>query len=64
MNLVDTSWLAEQLGCSTNAIAQRRYRGELPPAFKIGRRIYWDEDELVAWVKSTVEPRRCATARA
>lgn len=49
--LVDTAELATWLGTTREAVHVRRSRGQLPPAIRIGRRIFWRRAVLERWLR-------------
>ena len=44
-----TEQVARRYGISEAAVRQRRHRGQLPPAVKVGRSLRWDESDLDRW---------------
>lgn len=47
--------LAALMGKSAHSIEQMRHAGYLPPAIKIGRRVYWHRATIDAWLASLTE---------
>ncbi|WP_412475400.1 helix-turn-helix transcriptional regulator [Gordonia sp. LUNF6] len=47
--------LAARLNVSRGQIIQMRYRGQLPPAIKIGRYVRWDPADIETWINSLKE---------
>jgi len=58
--------LARLLGKSPEAVRVQRHRnpGLLPPAIKIGNRVYFDPRDVEAWIADRREDRGCADLRA
>ena len=54
--------LARLLGKSPEAVRVQRHRNPelLPPALKIGARVYFDPRDVEAWLADRREPRGCA----
>ena len=47
--------VARSLRVSVPTIRWLRQEGRFAPAIKVGRRVVWDEDELLAWVNANRE---------
>lgn len=45
---------AEMLRCPVKTLYEWRLRGEGPPARKVGRRLLYRRDELIAWIEGKV----------
>ncbi len=54
--LLTASDLAAKIRTTEAAIYTARYRGELPPAIKRGRRLLWRSEDVDRWLASKVEP--------
>jgi predicted DNA-binding transcriptional regulator AlpA len=54
-DLVGAEALAEFLQRSPKAICDLKYRGVLPPAIRIGGRIYWFATDIEAWLQENKE---------
>ena len=48
--MLSADHVAGLLGVSRNAIYKMRERGELPSGRKVGRRLRFRRDEIVAWL--------------
>jgi len=46
---LDITELAERLGVSKPVIYGMRYRGEAPPAIRVGRQLRWRLEDVEAW---------------
>ena len=53
--LIGVEALAEVLGGSRRAVYNLRYRRLLPPAVRIGGRIFWLAEDIEAWVQEQKE---------
>jgi predicted DNA-binding transcriptional regulator AlpA len=53
--LVGVDALAEVLDRTPKAIYDLKHRGVLPPAVRIGGRIYWFADDIEAWLQACKE---------
>lgn len=49
--LLTTDEVAERLRRPPETVRYWRWKGEGPPAFKIGRRVMYDEAQLEAWIE-------------
>lgn len=59
--LVPVETFAAEVHKTPKALLDLRYRGQLPPATKIGRSIYWRRSVIEAWkVSQTEVPRDAA----
>ena len=47
--------LCDRLACTPATIHALRYRGEGPPAVRIGRSLKFDEADVAAWIDSRRE---------
>ena len=58
--------LARLLGKSPEAVRVQRHRNPelLPPAIKIGARVYFDPRDVEAWIADRREPCGCADPKA
>lgn len=56
--LRDLKWLSDRWGISPGAIHQLRYRGEGPPAVRIGKRLRFRESDVVAYERAHLETLR------
>jgi predicted DNA-binding transcriptional regulator AlpA len=63
--LLRTEDLARLLGKSPEAVRVQRHRDPelLPPAIKIGNRVYFDPRDVEAWIADSREPRGCADSK-
>lgn len=59
LTLLSEHQLARELGMSRRALSQRRWRGGGPPFVKIGRRVFYEPEEVKAWLASV---RRTSTS--
>lgn len=57
IRLYTTDHLAELLSVSRGVIHQMSSAGELPPAIKIGRRVRYDERDVIAWLEARKETK-------
>jgi predicted DNA-binding transcriptional regulator AlpA len=55
--LLTVEELADQLRKSVAAIHTMRYRGDSPPAVRIGKRIYFPVGGVEAWIADHAEQR-------
>ncbi|MGE5444788.1 MAG: helix-turn-helix domain-containing protein [Ignavibacteriales bacterium] len=53
--LLDTHSLGQYLGTSDWSVRNLKRKGKLP-FVKIGRRIFYDRDEIDAWIKRNSQP--------
>lgn len=53
--LVGVVALAETIQRTPKAVYDLKYRGELPPAVRIGGRIYWLAEDIEAWLQASKE---------
>ena len=53
--LLSVSDIAEALGRSPQAIYDLRHRGVLPPALRIGARLYWLREDVEKWLQESRE---------
>ena len=53
--LIGVDGFAAILDTTSKAIRHRRSRGQLPPAVKIGRRLFWRSEDVDAWIASHLE---------
>lgn len=58
--LLDIEGLAEYLGITVGQIYSARHRGQMPPAFKVGRALRWRIEDVDEWVASRVEVDRAS----
>jgi predicted DNA-binding transcriptional regulator AlpA len=49
--------VAELLGCTTEWLAQLRYRGDGPRFLKLGRLVRYRDRDLNAWLSGSVRER-------
>jgi predicted DNA-binding transcriptional regulator AlpA len=49
--------VAQRLSCTTEWLAQLRYRGDGPRFVKLGRLVRYREHDIVAWVNDSVRER-------
>jgi predicted DNA-binding transcriptional regulator AlpA len=59
--LLDINELADWLGFTPKGIRAMRYRGEAPPAVKVGGRIKWRPADVERWLdaqRDTATPAR------
>lgn len=47
--------VAESLRVSVPTVRWLRQEGRFAPAIRVGRRVVWDEQELLAWVQANRE---------
>lgn len=50
--LLNTKQVAELLGVSVDALAQNRYLGEGIPYIKIGKRVRYNLDDVIAYLET------------
>jgi excisionase family DNA binding protein len=60
--LLTTDEAAERLRRPPETVRYWRHIGEGPPAAKIGRRVFYDEAELDAWIDSHFAAKQSADA--
>jgi len=51
--LLNVEQTAKRLGCATAGALRARYRRtpeRLPPAIRVGRRLYWSRDDIEVWI--------------
>lgn len=53
--LLDVDDLARIFGITRRAIYNRRHRGDLPPAVKVGASLRWDPSTVAAWIDARAE---------
>ena len=53
--LIGVPELADVLGTSRKAVYDLRHRRILPPAVRIGGRVYWLAEDIEAWVQGQKE---------
>jgi predicted DNA-binding transcriptional regulator AlpA len=53
--LIGVVAFADVLDTSPKAVYNLRYRGLLPPAVRIGGRIFWLAEDIAAWVQEQKE---------
>jgi predicted DNA-binding transcriptional regulator AlpA len=53
--LIGVEALAAILGRSPKAVYDLKYRKMLPPAVRIGGRIYWISEDIEAWLQASKE---------
>lgn len=51
-NLLVTDEVAEEIRRAPATLRYWRHIGEGPPSFKIGRRVMYRRDELLAWIEA------------
>ena len=56
--LLSVSAIADVLGRSEKAVYDLKYRRVLPPAVRIGGRIYWIAEDIEAWLQACKEVGR------
>lgn len=57
--LLKTREVSEKTGIPVPTWRWWRHRGEGPPSFKIGKTVFYDADELDAWIQA----QKAATTR-
>lgn len=55
--LMTADELAMWLQCSRRAVYDRVYRGQLPGAVRVGRRLYFMRENVLAWLREGTERR-------
>jgi excisionase family DNA binding protein len=60
--LMTADELAMWLHCSRRAVYDRVYRGQLPGPVRVGRRLYFVRDSVLAWLRESSEPRAWRSA--
>ena len=55
--LMTADELAMWLHCSRRAVYDRVYRGQLPGPVRVGRRLYFVRESVLAWLRENSEPR-------
>ena len=60
--LMTAEELAMWLHCSRRAVYDRVYRGQLPGPVRVGRRLYFVRDSVLAWLRESSEPRAWRSA--
>ena len=53
--LVGVDALAETIQRTPKAVYDLKYRGVLPPAVRIGGRIFWFAEDIEAWLQASKE---------
>jgi predicted DNA-binding transcriptional regulator AlpA len=53
--LIDANEVAERLHVSVATIRWLRHRGDLPPAIKIGKRIFWPVESIESYLAEQFE---------
>ncbi len=51
-NLLRTVEIADQTGIPVATLRWWRHRGEGPRSFKLGKTVFYDADDVAAWVES------------
>lgn len=46
---------AQLTGVPVATIRHWRVRGECPPAIRLGKRLYWKEQEILDWIEAKFE---------
>ena len=59
--LMTADELAMWLHCSRRAVYDRLYRGQLPGQVRVGRRLYFIRESVLAWLRDGSEPRSLRT---
>ncbi len=59
--LMTAEELAMWLHCSRRAVYDRLYRGQLPGQVRVGRRLYFIRESVLAWLRDGSEPRSLRT---
>ena len=54
-HLLDVDEVAAYLGLTRQAVYQRRYRGDFPPAIKVGSSLRWYPEDMAAWLRASRE---------
>lgn len=55
--LMTADELAMWLHCTRRAVYDRVYRGQLPGPVRVGRRLYFMRDRVLAWLREGSEQR-------
>lgn len=55
--LMTAEELAMWLHCTRRAVYDRVYRGQLPGPVRVGRRLYFVRERVLAWLRDCSEPR-------
>ena len=53
--LLSVSEAADRLKISASTLRWLRQEGRFPRAIKVGRRLFWDEADLTAWLEQQKE---------
>lgn len=57
MNLITKDEVAKLFRVRNRTVEKWVKEGRIPPPLKIGRYVWWDEDELMAWLKSELKAK-------
>ncbi|MGJ9372263.1 helix-turn-helix transcriptional regulator [Nesterenkonia sp. CF4.4] len=53
---------AEMTGVPVATIRHWRIRGEGPPAVRLGKRLYWKEQDILDWIEGKFEEQKQVSA--
>jgi excisionase family DNA binding protein len=63
VELMDTAEIADLLRTTVSAIYGLKYRGEMPPAARVGRRLLWKRADIERWIERRIEEPPTPVAR-